>query len=210
MGDYGEFAAFHSNITNLNTLQFPNGVKLRGILWFNRLNIKRIGGDSNGLGPTKSDIKNDFCIPNFMFNKGEKQNYGKEVKNTLIVSLVAMIFLTTLAVSVSAITGCTSGIYPFVRTYSSNIGCDYVDAPIEMNSKSASTRISASTGVALESYVAAWESNGALIDSQVHNGNQGTSSAVIIWIIAEPVKSLHQAEADTVPGCNGHHGRVYQ
>ena len=47
MGDYGEFAAFHSNITNLNTLQFPNGVKLRGILWFNRLNIKRIGGDSD-------------------------------------------------------------------------------------------------------------------------------------------------------------------
>lgn len=134
----------------------------------------------------------------------------KKVKRTLIVSVVMMIFLSVTAVSSFAATTCTSYRRAFQRTYTSNIGCGYVDVPIEITNKSASTKVSAQTGVDLESYVAAWKSNGKLIDSKVHNGNQGTSSAVIIWVIADPVKSLHQADAEPVPGCNGHHGCTYQ
>ena len=134
----------------------------------------------------------------------------KKVKRTLIVSLVMVIFLTATAVSTSAVTTCKSYSRGFVRTYTSDIGCGYVSAPIEMTDKSARTKVSAQTGVNLESYVAAWKSNGNLIDAQEHNGKTGTSSATIIWLVAEPTKSLHQADAEPVPGCNVHHGCIYQ
>lgn len=121
-----------------------------------------------------------------------------------------VIFLTATAVSTSAVTTCKSYSRGFVRTYTSGIGCGYVSATIEMTDKSARTKVSAQTGVNLESYVAAWRNSGSLIDAKTHNGNQGTSSATIIWLVAEPTKSLHQADAEPVPGCNGHHGCIYQ
>lgn len=134
----------------------------------------------------------------------------KKVKRTLIVSLVMVIFLTSTAVSTSAVTTCKSYSRGFVRTYTSDIGCGYVSAPIEMTNKSARTKVSAPTGLSLETYVAAWRENGSLIDAKTHNGQQGTSSATIIWIVAEPTKSLHQADVEGMPGCNGHHGCIYQ
>lgn len=134
----------------------------------------------------------------------------KKVKRTLIVSLVMVIFLTATAVSAFAVTGCTSYSRAFQRTYTSDIGCGYVSAPIEMTDKSASTKVSAQSGLDLESYVAAWRKSGSLIDAKTHNGNQGTSSATIIWLVAEPTKSLHQADVEGMPGCNGHHGCIYQ
>lgn len=133
---------------------------------------------------------------------------------SLLTSFVIILLLVVASASASAYTTCTTYRRSFQQEYDTNIGCSYVDVPIKLGSKSASTSISAPSGYDLETYVAAWKSNGEFIDSATHTGKKGKSSAVMIWVVATPAHTLHTGIVDeapnTVGGCKGHHGCQYQ
>lgn len=133
---------------------------------------------------------------------------------SLLTSFVIVLLLVVASASASAYAVCTTSIRSFQRYYDTDIGCGYVNVPIKLSSKSASTKISTQSALNLESYVAAWRDDGSLIDAKVHRGFVSTSSAIIVWVVATPTHTLHSGTVEedpgTVPGCKGHHGCQYQ
>lgn len=133
---------------------------------------------------------------------------------SLLTSFVIVLLLVVASASASAYAVCTTSIRSFQRNYDTDIGCGYVNVPIKLSSKSASTSISAPSGYDLETYVAAWRGDGSLIDAKEHTGDSGKSSAAIIWVVATPTHTLHTGRVNeapnTVGGCKGHHGCQYQ
>lgn len=133
---------------------------------------------------------------------------------SLLTSFVIVLLLVVASASASAYAVCTTSIRSFQRYYDTDISCGYVNVPIKLSDKSASTKISTQSALNLESYVAAWRGDGSLIDAKEHTGDSGKSSAAIIWVVATPTHTLHTGTVNeapnTVPGCKGHHGCQYQ
>ena len=136
----------------------------------------------------------------------------KKVKLSLLTTFVVLITLSITSVCASAYSTCKVDSKPFKNTYSEDIGCSYVNVPVNLSKKIASTSISAPSGCGINSYVIAWKSNGDVIDSKSHQGSSGKSTATIIWLIATPVKTQHDGivTSGTVGGCKGYHTRQYK
>ena len=132
-----------------------------------------------------------------------------KIKISLCISLTVIMILSTMTIASFAISSCKNTRVTFKRNYNESMGCSSTDASCVLNNKSAKTICSAPSGCKMETYVAAWKSNGSLIDSATHNGSNAKSTASIIWVVAEPVKTFHQADVQNVPGCNGEHIRQY-
>lgn len=94
----------------------------------------------------------------------------KKIRVSLIISCIIITLLTITTVSAFAYGTCRTSILSFQRTYDTDMGCDYVNSPITLSSKSASTKISAPVKVNLYTCVAARKSNGNAIDFKEHAG----------------------------------------
>lgn len=136
----------------------------------------------------------------------------KKVKLSLLTTFVVLIALSITSVCASAYSTCKVSSKTFKSTYSEDAGCSYVNVPVKLTKKSASTSISAPSGCGINSYVIAWKSNGDVIDSQTHQGSSGKSTATIIWLIATPARTQHDGivTSGTAGDCKGYHTRQYK
>ncbi|MEG0547128.1 MAG: hypothetical protein RR552_08130 [Oscillospiraceae bacterium] len=138
----------------------------------------------------------------------------RKIKFSLIASGIVILLLITASISVFAATPCKSLTLAFQRTYSTDMGCSYVNVPITLKTKSMETKISAPSGLNIYSYASAWRGDGSLIDMEQHSGFAGTSESSFIWYVATPTRTLHVGTIEEAPGtvgdCNGYHSRQYQ